>query len=214
MPTDFGPENYVVTIDGHLQNLMTTLEVRNMVGHRSFFCIATALGLALAVYSASGQSERGGTIAPTPSTGAGPEFMPDAPYLATLWRDGDPGERLMLTGRVLDTTGKPIAGAEVDVWQADGAGDYHPDAYRGRIKTDAAGKYAVRTAVPGNRFSAKHIHMIVNHDSHGSVTTRILFKGDPNLSEWERGSAIVLEETRVKDQVVFVGTYDVVMPGL
>ena len=175
--------------------------------------IVTVLGLMLVMFSVHGQNDTGPTLSPTPSTGTGPEFDPEAPYRTTFWREGDPGERLVLTGRVLDTRGKPIGGAVVDVWQADGAGHYHPDAYRGKVKTDTMGKYVVRTAVPGNTFGAKHIHMMVAHDNHGSVSTRVVFKGDPNLSDWDRDAAIVLEETRVKDDVVYVGTFDVVMPG-
>ncbi|MDJ0957928.1 MAG: hypothetical protein QNI91_13755 [Arenicellales bacterium] len=184
-----------------------------MTPYGSFGRIATALGLALTIFSVYGQNDTSTTLSPTPSTGAGPEYDAEAPYRTTFWREGDPGERLVLSGRVLDTGGKPLVGAVVDVWQADGAGHYHPDAYRGKLTTDSAGKYIVRTAVPGNTFGAKHIHMMVAHDNHATVTTRVVFKGDPNLSEWDRGAAIVLEETRVKDEIVYVGTFDVVMPG-
>ena len=179
----------------------------------NFRRIVPALGLALTIFSAYGQDNTAPTLSPTPSTGAGPEFDSEAPYRTTFWREGDPGDRLVLTGRVLDTRGKPITGAVVDVWQADGAGHYHPDAYRGKLTTDEAGKYVVRTAVPGNTFGAKHIHMMVAHGNHGSVATRVLFPGEPNLSEWDRETAIVLEETRVKEDIVYVGTFDVVMPG-
>ena len=184
-----------------------------MKRYGGFYRIVTTLGLALTMFSVYGQDDTTTTLSPTPSTGAGPEYDSSAPYRTTFWREGDPGERLVLSGRVLNTSGKPVAGAIVDVWQADGSGHYHPDAYRGKLTTDTAGKYIVRTAVPGNSFGAKHIHMMVAHDSYGTVTTRVVFKGDPNLSEWDRDVAIVLEETRVKDDIVFVGTFDVVMPG-
>jgi len=179
-----------------------------MRSRRERVCAAAVSSLLLLAATAAGQT-RPGTA--TPSTGAGPHYMPDAPYRATFWRDGDPGERLVLRGRVVDTTGRPLTGAVVDVWQADGAGQYHPDAYRGRVRTDGSGQYAFRTALPGNSFGAKHIHMIVTHESHGSVTTRIVFKGDPNLQEWDRGTAIVLEETKVKGDLVHVGNFDVVL---
>ncbi|MCZ7597873.1 MAG: hypothetical protein M5U09_09265 [Gammaproteobacteria bacterium] len=148
-----------------------------------------------------------------PPTGAGPEFLSDAPYTATFWREGDPGERLMLSGRIMDTSGRPVAGAVVELWQADGAGNYHDNAYRGRLVTDEGGRYAVRTVVPASYYRAKHIHMMVSHDSHGTVTTRVEFKGDPALEGRDDSHAVVLEETRVQDDVVYVGTFDVVLPG-
>ena len=169
-------------------------------------CIAVSAALAQALAQTGG-------LSPTPSTGAGPEFLPDAPYTATFWRDGDPGERLMLSGRIMDTSGRPVAGAVVDLWQADGAGNYHDDAYRGRLVTDEGGRYAVRTVVPASYYRARHIHMMVSHDSHGTVTTRVEFKGDPALEGRDDSHAIVLEETHVEDDVVYVGTFDVVLPG-
>ena len=54
--------------------------------------------------------------------------------------------------------------------------------------------------------------MIVSHDG-VSVETQVLFKGDPNLAEGDLPYAIVLEESRVKDEVVYHGTFDVVIPG-
>lgn len=173
--------------------------------------IATAVSLTLPGASAFGQENDTGARSATPYSG--PEFVPDAPYRATFWQDGDPGQQLVLSGRVLDGAGNPLSGAVLDVWQADGAGYYHEDAYRGKIRTDASGKYLVRTAVPGNNFGARHIHMFATHDDHGSVRARVVFKGDPNLSDYDRGSAIVLEQTRVDDQVVYIGTFDVVIPG-
>lgn len=160
----------------------------------------TAITAALVLFSSAvpGQSDPGSTSVPT--------------HIATFWRDGDPGDRLVLTGRVLDTAGMSIAGAVVDVWQTDGNGSYHPDAYRGTIFTDERGGYELRTVVPESYFGARHIHMIVSHDG-VSVETQVLFKGDPNLAEGDLPYAIVLEESRVKDEVVYHGTFDVVIPG-
>jgi protocatechuate 3,4-dioxygenase beta subunit len=75
-------------------------------------------------------------------------------------------------GRVLDTSGAPISGAEIEIWQCDATGVYrHPrdtswlrtrDAGfqgRGRTRADAGGSYSFRTikpiAYPGR---TPHIH--------------------------------------------------------
>lgn len=66
----------------------------------------------------------------------------------------DPGigaPRLTLSGVVREaTTGRPLPGAEIHVWQADHEGHYDNvgDSLRGRIPTDAAGRYVLKTVVP------------------------------------------------------------------
>ena len=159
-------------------------------------CASLLLLFSLAA-PAAGQSEAAGTA--------------QSSHIATFWRNGDPGERLVLTGRVLDGAGRPIAGAIVDVWQTDGDGSYHPDAYRGTIFTNDRGGYELRTAVPASYFGARHIHMRVSHGG-ASVDTQVLFKDDPNLAQSDMPYAILLEQSRVKGEVVFHGTFDVVIP--
>ncbi|MCW5770057.1 MAG: hypothetical protein KIT16_00375 [Rhodospirillaceae bacterium] len=60
---------------------------------------------------------------------------------------------LTLSGRVLDArTDAAIAGAELDVWQADQNGIYDRKGFvlRGIVKTDGEGKYRLRTVVPSD----------------------------------------------------------------
>ena len=67
--------------------------------------------------------------------------------------------------------------------------------------------------VPASYYGAKHIHMTVSHEE-AQVDTRVLFKGDPNLPEASVEQAIALEESRVGGDLVYIGTFDIVMPGL
>jgi protocatechuate 3,4-dioxygenase, beta subunit len=83
------------------------------------------------------------------------------------------GAPLALTGRVLQTSGAPLAGATVEIWQCDARGQYAYDissVHRaekgfqgfGRTLTDAQGRYAFRTIRPvpyGGR--PPHIHVKV-----------------------------------------------------
>jgi protocatechuate 3,4-dioxygenase beta subunit len=157
-----------------------------------------ALAAALAAGSAQAQTASGDAAQPS--------------HVATFWREGDPGDRLMLSGRVLSAGGRPIAGAVMDLRQADATGNYRSDAYRGRIRTDAQGRYEVRTVVPESYYGARHIHITVSHGNE-QVDTRVLFKGDPNLPQANIEEAIVLELSRVEDEPVYIGTFDIVMPG-
>ncbi len=151
-------------------------------------------------------------LAPTPGTGMGPDYLPDAPANAQLWQPGDPGQRLHLRGRVLSTSGEPLAGALVELWQMDGAGSYHDDRYRARLQTGDKGEFAIATALPGAGFWARHIHVVVSHPSHQRLVSRILFKGDPNLSSGvDDALAIVLEEVRDKDETVLFGGVELVL---
>jgi chlorocatechol 1,2-dioxygenase len=91
------------------------------------------------------------------STLEGPYFLDDAPFVdgALKTYHDDRHEPLLLRGKVTDESGAPIAGAEIDVWHSTPDGHYggfHNDIprdfYRGKVRTNAAGRYHVRTTVP------------------------------------------------------------------
>lgn len=62
----------------------------------------------------------------TESNVEGPFYIADAPLLELPYvlpkRSDEPGETLTFSGRVLTTDGSPLAGAMLDVWQANGLG--------------------------------------------------------------------------------------------
>ena len=62
----------------------------------------------------------------TPSTVEGPFHIPNSPEVADggNMAEGAPGTPCFITGRITDVDGKPIAGAMLDMWQADGEGLY------------------------------------------------------------------------------------------
>ncbi len=95
----------------------------------------------------------------TPSTLPGPFYRTDAPQLengANLCRDGV-GAPMAVTGRITSVSGLPLAGADVEVWHANGKGRYEnqdPDSQpehnlRGRFVTDADGRFTFQTVRPG-----------------------------------------------------------------
>jgi protocatechuate 3,4-dioxygenase alpha subunit len=92
----------------------------------------------------------------TPSQTVGPFFAREL-----LWADGgtvlfaDRGERITVTGRVLDGAGAPVIDALFETWQVDSTGrvpsggsSARPYGY-GRISTGSDGGYALDTVMPG-----------------------------------------------------------------
>jgi protocatechuate 3,4-dioxygenase beta subunit len=114
---------------------------------------------------------------------------------------GEPqGERIIVTGRVLDEDGRPVPNALVELWQANAAGRYvhvrdqHPAPLdpnftgAGRYLTAEDGRYRFTTVRPGaypwrnhhNAWRPAHIHFSVFGPSFLSrLVTQMYFPGDP-----------------------------------
>ncbi|HEX2863060.1 MAG TPA: hypothetical protein VHN99_00720 [Deinococcales bacterium] len=145
----------------------------------------SGLVAALAVGSllASGQAPRAfaqaaGACAATPSVTEGPYYKAGAPQRSNLAATTSGGTRLTLTGQVLDASCHPLAGAVLDVWQADANGAYDNSGYtlRGRVTADARGRYALVTVVPGEYPGrTEHIHVKVSAPGHATLTTQLYF---------------------------------------
>lgn len=136
----------------------------------------------------------------TPSQTAGP-FYPEAPHkladndadLVILRGNPEqaPGQVILVSGRVMRTDGQPVAGALVEIWQANAEGDYvYPrrgdqTAFQGygAATTNAAGAYRFRTIKPaayGSLFFRRtpHIHFKVSGPDIESLTTQMYFAGE------------------------------------
>jgi protocatechuate 3,4-dioxygenase beta subunit len=118
-------------------------------------------------------------------------------------KNGEPlGERIIVTGRVLDEDGRPQANTLVEVWQANAAGRYihkvdqhdaplDPNFFGGgRCVTDAEGRYRFQTVKPGaypwgnhhNAWRPNHIHFSLFGPSFITrLVTQMYFPGDPLL---------------------------------
>lgn len=132
----------------------------------------------------------------------GPFFRPGAPSRARLGAG-----TLHLHGVVMDRACQPIAGARLELWQADTHGRYDLDgfAFRTRLVSDELGRWSVDTIIPGRylngpRHRPAHIHAKV-HAGDRHLTTQLYFPDDPfNESDpWFDASRLVrLERDRAR----------------
>jgi protocatechuate 3,4-dioxygenase beta subunit len=119
-------------------------------------------------------------------------------------RNGEPiGERIIVTGRVLDEYNRPVRNALIEIWQANACGRYiqkndqHPAPLdpnftgAGRVLTDANGEYRFTTIKPGaypwrnhqNAWRPPHIHFsIFGTNFLSRLVTQMYFPGDPLLA--------------------------------
>lgn len=140
--------------------------------------------------------------------GPGPALSAVTPEDADLTRNAGTGgeaigQRIIVTGRLLDSHGLPVPNALIEVWQANAAGRYihKRDGWPGpldpnflgigRCLTDAKGVYRFQTIKPGaypwrnheNAWRPSHIHFSVFGASWASrLITQMYFEGDPLLS--------------------------------
>jgi protocatechuate 3,4-dioxygenase beta subunit len=118
---------------------------------------------------------------PTPAQTEGPYFTPNSPLRRSIVPAQAPGTRLTLTGRVLTTSGRPVARALLDFWQADARGAYDNTGYRfrGHLFTDARGRYTLLTVVPGLYSGrTRHIHVKAQAPRGSVLTTQLYFPGE------------------------------------
>jgi protocatechuate 3,4-dioxygenase beta subunit len=119
-------------------------------------------------------------------------------------RNGEPlGERIIVTGRVLDEAGRPQRNMLIEIWQANAAGRYvhtvdqhdaplDPNFFGGgRCVTDGDGRYRFVTIKPGaypwrnhpNAWRPNHIHLSLFGPSLLTrLVTQMYFPGDPLLA--------------------------------
>jgi protocatechuate 3,4-dioxygenase beta subunit len=133
----------------------------------------------------------------------------------TLVPAGEPGTKLQVRGMVKDANGRPIAGTMMYAYHTSAKGWYSDKAAHisgnsgdvkharlfAYVKTDAQGRYEMRTIRPAsypNTDLPQHIHVHIDgpNGRHEALVTEILFEDDPRLTksvraEFERGGNIV-----------------------
>jgi len=137
---------------------------------------------------------------PTASNALGPFFKPRSPKRRKLRRPGVHGVPLVVTGTVLSTSCRPIAGALLDFWQADGRGVYDNAGFRlrGHQFTDRHGRYRLETVLPGlYPGRTRHIHVRARAPGGAILTTQLFFPGVArNQSDFLFDSQLLVKWTR------------------
>jgi protocatechuate 3,4-dioxygenase beta subunit len=124
------------------------------------------------------------------------------PSVLTIAGPGEPGERLVVHGRVLAADGRtPLPGVRVFVYHTDAEGRYTRDErndpnearLNGWLRTDAEGRYEVRTIRPAhypNGTVPAHVHYRVQAPGGGEERFELRFLDDPLLGADEIAEAV------------------------
>jgi hydroxyquinol 1,2-dioxygenase len=175
---------------------------------QEFILLSDVLGVSMLVESLNNEAE--GAL--TEATVEGPFHIVASPA-RELGDDinvsGEPGEPCLITGRVVDDDGAPVAGATVDVWQANANGFYDVQRpgelpqgeLRGLFTTDGDGRFHFRSIIPAHypipvdgpvgelltatgrhEFRPAHVHFEISAPGLRTLTTHIFVKGSPYLT--------------------------------
>jgi len=164
---------------------------------QEYILLSDTLGVSVLVITLNHPADQGSVE----STVMGPFYWENAPDLplGTDLSAGVKGEPTFYSGRVLSVDGQPLANALLDIWSGDGEGNYDMQIpgetqmkARGRIRTDAEGRYWFRSIKPTfypvptdgpvgvmlrkmgrHPFRPGHIHMIVSAEGYAPVTTHL-----------------------------------------
>jgi protocatechuate 3,4-dioxygenase beta subunit len=159
-----------------------------------------------------------------PRYGTSPVTAADAD-LTTRYPDEAMGQRIIVTGRVLDSDGRAVPDTLVEIWQANAAGRYkhkvdnHPAPLdpnfdgAGRCMTDSEGRYRFITIKPGaypwgnhyNAWRPAHIHFSLFGQAFTQrLVTQMYFPDDPLFSQDPIFNSVPDEKARQR----MISTFD------
>lgn len=203
-------------------------------GHKSddwrqeFILLSDVLGVSMLVDAINSRRPTGASE----NTVLGPFHVDNAPEypMGTNICLDEKGEPMVVRGRILDTGGKPISGAKIDVWQANDEGfydvqqkDHQPDFnLRGVFHTGEDGSYWFKGVRPKyypipddgpvgklldqlgrNPYRPAHLHYIVSKDGYDQLTTHIFDPDDPYINSdavFGVKESLIAKFDRIEDQ--------------
>jgi protocatechuate 3,4-dioxygenase beta subunit len=180
---------------------------------------SVALGGLSSLPPAFGQAQLSPTPAcndgdqPTARQTEGPFFKPRSPERSDLREAGLKGKMMEFSGHVLTRGCRPVDHALVDLWHADGEGDYDNRGFRGRghVFTDADGRFRFLTVVPANYPGrTKHFHVKVQAANRPVLTTQLYFPDEAeNRRDGLFNRALLMRVAQAGDGVA--GRFDFVL---
>jgi hydroxyquinol 1,2-dioxygenase len=186
---------------------LTAVGQRCTPNRQEFILLSDTLGFSALVNAMQNRNSTG----ETQSSILGPFFkegVPQSPLgVSIVTDDAAAGVRVVIEGRVTDVSGDPLAGAEIEVWQASADGKYDIQLrddgeldYRGRFVSDVDGRYFFRSVVPvgypipddgpvGNMLAAlgrhpnrpAHVHFLIRAAGHDELVTALYVAPDPYI---------------------------------
>lgn len=172
---------------------------------QEYILLSDILGLSLLVDAISHPKPP----ASTAGTVLGPFHTHDANNMShgSILSHDEQGKPLLVTCRVVDTSGQPIPEVKIDIWETDSTGNYdvqHPDRNikgpdgRGVLRSDANGDFWFKGIVPveypiphdgpvgqllqklgRHPFRPAHMHFMFEKDGFDHLITALYVKGDP-----------------------------------
>jgi hydroxyquinol 1,2-dioxygenase len=186
---------------------------------QEFILLSDVLGLSMQTIAINNEAYGNATEA----TVFGPFFVANSPEIP-IGGDisgGAPGEPCWVEGTVTDSEGHPLAGARIEVWEADDDGlydvQYDDDrvAARAHLFSDADGRYSfwaitptpypiphdgpvgrMLAAVGRSPMRASHLHFMVTAEGHRTLVTHIFVRGDELLGS---DTVFGVKDSLVKD---------------
>jgi catechol 1,2-dioxygenase len=176
--------------------------------HNEFVLMAGSLGVSALVCLLNNTDAEHGS---TSQNLLGPFWRMHSPRTdngGSLLRSPTPGDPLFATLRVVDRDSRPVADAEVDIWQCNAEGLYENQDerqaahnLRGKFTTDADGRIAFRSVKPAgypipmhtvvgellkaqqrHPFRPAHVHALVFKPGYKTLITQIYADDDPRLA--------------------------------
>jgi hydroxyquinol 1,2-dioxygenase len=201
------------------------IEFLTAVGHitddrrQEFILLSDTLGVSMQTIAMNNEAYANATEA----TVFGPFFVDDSPQIPAGGdiAAGASGEPCYVEGTVTDTSGTPIPGARLEVWEADDNGFYDVQygdertAGRAHLFTDQDGSFrfwgitptpypiphdgpvgAMLAATGRSPMRAAHLHFMVTAPGHRTLVTHIFVRGDSYV---ERDSVFGVKESLITD---------------
>jgi hydroxyquinol 1,2-dioxygenase len=201
---------FVADVEPTEEEWFAAIDFLTRTGHitderrQEFVLLSDVLGVSMQVIQLNHRAPSGATE----STVFGPFFVAGSPEFANGddIGGGAPGQPCFISGRILAVGGEPIAGARIEVWQADEDGfydvQYPGDDVRGRghLASDEHGRFWFRTVLPeaypipadgpvGDLLAAAgrspmrpaHVHFLIEAPGYERLITHVFAAGDEHL---------------------------------
>ena len=191
----------------HIARIVARLGQLTSESHNEVVLIAGSLGVSSLVCL---QNNGAGGGHETTANLLGPFWRAGSPREedgASIVRSPTPGDPIFVTGWVAGLDGHPVAGAEVDVWNASGEGLYENQDprqadmnLRGKFVTGRNGRFSFRTVKPAgypipvdgpagdllralgrHNMRPAHIHFLISKPGYKTQFSQVYSHDDPNL---------------------------------